>query len=132
MEKADDAYAAGDLEQAELLLLSVLRFRSISCATREAILTKLAGMACQRGQFIQAAHFYAQDLQSKSRRLPVTHPEMKQAMRNYRKLLELAQPDESDEKSDTALREPEAAIAPASPNGGTISSSLVRDAHAVA
>jgi hypothetical protein len=95
-ERADAAYASGDLDQAELLLLSVLRFRSITAVTREEILVKLAGLACQRGQFIQAAHFYAQDLQSKSRRLPVTHPQMQHAMRNYRKLLELAQPDTGD------------------------------------
>lgn len=93
---ADEAYAAGDMSTAEQLLLSVLRFRSITCATREQILVRLAGMACQQGQFVTAARFYGQDLQSKSRRMPVDAPEMRQAMRNYRKLLELAQPDDEE------------------------------------
>lgn len=93
---ADEAYAQGDFASAEQLLLNVMRFRSITCATKEQILVRLAGMACQQGQFVTAARLYGQDLQSKSRRMPVHAPEMQQAMRNYRKLLELAQPDEDE------------------------------------
>lgn len=97
---ADEAYAAGDMATAEQLLLNLLRFRSVSDVTKEQILVRLAGMACQQGQYGTAVRLYAQDLQSKSRRMPVEAPEMQQAMRNYRKLLELAQPDELENGAD--------------------------------
>lgn len=105
IQRADLAYANGDFPQAEQELLAALRMRSITSVLREQVLVRLAGLACQQRQYLTAVHFYAMDLQSKSRRMSVQAPEMQQALRTYRKLLELAQPDEVEKISVDAIDE---------------------------
>ncbi|MFN8550521.1 MAG: hypothetical protein U0103_03450 [Candidatus Obscuribacterales bacterium] len=98
---AEAAYANGELTFAEEQLLNALKLYDLSVVDKESILVRLAGLACQQGQYLCGAHYYLLDLQSKSQRYDCEDPVMKQASRNYRKLLELSLPNPDEIENDS-------------------------------
>lgn len=89
MARAERATDEGELSRAEELYAGALRSYGLEVECKEHIYERLADLARRQKQFRDSSHWRLEALQSKARRLHPADPEMKRAVQDYRRALEI-------------------------------------------
>lgn len=89
IDRAERAATDGEVGLAEELYAAALRSYGLQIECRESIYERLAELARGQKQFRASSHWRLEALQSKSRRLHQADPEMKRAVQDYRRALEI-------------------------------------------